>query len=158
MSHKKQKTIIGWTEYVDFPKWGISGLKGKIDTGARSSALHVEDVEEIEGGKRVRFHVVLTRGKKPRRLELTAPVSKHARVRSSTGVYSHRYFIKALVRIGPVEKEIEVSLVSRKSMIFRMLIGRKALEKDFLIDVNKRYLLGRREKLIVRNPLSKDHS
>ena len=155
MPLRKTKTLIGWTEYIDFPDWGIHGLKAKVDTGARSSALHVEDIEEIDGGKRVRFHVILSRKNTKSRLEVEAPVLKKAKVRSSTGVYRQRYFVKTRIRMGDVEKDIELSLVSREKMLFRMLLGRKSLENDFLIDVNRRYALGRREKLIVRRAKKK---
>lgn len=131
------KEIIGWTEYIDFPVWGIKGIKAKIDTGARSSALHVEDLKELPGGW-VEFDVIIDRRKSHRRVGVRCRVIKWARVRSSTGVYTRRCFVKAKIRIAHVEKEIEVSLVSREAMLFRMLLGRKALEDDFLVDVNHR--------------------
>lgn len=132
-----EKLVIGWSEYIDFPEWEIRGLKAKIDTGARTSALHVEDLETLPGN-RVRFKVILHRKFNDRHVPVTARVSKWTKVRSSTGVYSRRPFIKTRIRIGSVEKEIEVSLVSREKMLFRMLLGRKALERDFLVDVSKR--------------------
>ncbi len=144
MKKPSKKTVIGWSEYIDLPDWKIIGLKAKIDTGARTSALHVEDIEKLPGNK-VRFHVVLSR-KKPRRIAVIAKVVKYARVRSSTGEYKHRYFVKTKLRMGAVEKEIDVSLVSREDMMFRMLIGRKALEKDFVVDVSHRSLTRERGK------------
>ena len=132
-----KKTIIGWTEYIDFPDWEISAVRAKVDTGARTSALHVENLEELDDG-RVRFDVI-TRRKKPwRRRTVESDVLKWARVRSSTGVYRKRCFVLTRIRIGEVEKEIEISLVSREKMLFRMLLGRKALEHDFVVDVSKR--------------------
>lgn len=138
-----RKTIIGWTEYINFPDWEIAAVRAKVDTGARTSALHVENLEELENG-RVRFDVI-TRRKKPwRRRTVECDVLKWARVRSSTGVYRKRCFVLARIRIGEVEKEIEVSLVSREKMLFRMLLGRKALEHDFVVDVTKRTVVSRR--------------
>lgn len=146
------KTVIGWSEYLDFPEWGIRGLKAKVDTGARTSALHVEDLEVI-GHDRVRFDVIISSRKPFRYRTVECRIVKWGRVRSSTGEYSERCFVSTLVRIGPVEKEIEVSLVSREKMLFRMLLGRKALEHDFLVDVGRRSLLTqrppRRKKKIV---------
>lgn len=139
------KTVIGWTEAVDFVDWGIAGLRAKVDTGARSSALHVEDLELL-AGDRVRFHVILSRVNSRRRVEVVAPITKWAKVRSSNGAYHRRCFVKTKVRIGHVEKVIEVSLVSREKMVFRMLLGRKALEHDFLVDVSKRSELGAKPK------------
>ena len=139
-----RKTIIGWTEYIDLLDWDIDDVKAKVDTGARTSALHVENLRETEPGW-VEFYVVLTtKGTRVRR-RVHAEVLKWARVRSSTGDYKWRGFVRTSIKIGPVVKEIEISLVSREKMLFRMLLGRKALEKDFVVDVSKRSLLGKPE-------------
>jgi hypothetical protein len=141
-----EKAIIGWSEYVDLPDWDIDRLKAKIDTGARTSALHVESLEEMPNGK-VRFEVIHGTRRSPRRTTVISTVVKWARVRSSNGHFQHRCFVRTRVRIGQVCKDVEVSLVSREKMLFRMLIGRKALESDFLVNVSKRTLLtGRRKK------------
>jgi len=143
--HPESRTVIGWSEYVDFPEWGITGMRAKVDTGARTSALHVEDIESLGDG-RVRFRVIT--GRKPpfRHIEVCAPVVKWGRVRSSTGHYTVRCFVKTRIRLGPVEKEIELSLVSRERMLYRMLLGRRALARDFLVDVSRRRVLGERVK------------
>ncbi|RJP19989.1 MAG: ATP-dependent zinc protease [Candidatus Omnitrophota bacterium] len=140
---KKPQILIGWTESVDFPEWNIRDVKAKVDTGARTSALHVENPEKLPNGI-VRFFVVLSRKNPDNRIEIHAPIVKEARVRSSTGKYTTRCFVKTRIRIGPVEKEIELSLVSREKMIFRMLLGRKALEKDFIVDVSKKHVMGKK--------------
>jgi len=140
MNSARSKTVVGWTEYVGFPDWEIKSVQAKVDTGARTSALHVENLEELDDG-RVRFDVI-TRRKKPwRRRTVECDVVKWARVRSSTGVYCERCFVLTRIRIGEVEKEIEISLVSREKMLFRMLLGRKALEHDFVVDVSKRAVI-----------------
>lgn len=136
---KKDKITVGWVETVQFSDWGIDGVDAKVDTGARSSALHVDDIKMLPN-QRVGFTVVLCRNDKTKRIRVTAPLLKIARVRSSTGKYSKRCFVKTHVRIGPVEKEIEISLVSREKMIYRMLIGRRALEHDFIVDVSRRHI------------------
>ena len=137
---KPEKHIVGWSEYIDLPDWGIYGLKAKMDTGARSSALHVEDLRELKGD-RVSFRVILNRKKRMHFVKVRTRVERWSRVRSSTGKYTLRCFVRTTMRVGPVEKEIELSLVSREHMLFRMLIGRKSLEKDFLIDAGRRNLL-----------------
>lgn len=141
----QHKTIIGWSEYVSLPEWGITQLHAKVDTGARTSALHVEDIEPVGDG-RVRFHVVMSRKHAHKRLAVTAPVLKWGRVRSSTGHYSLRCFVRTRIRIGDVEKEIDISLVSREKMLHRMLVGRTALEHQFLVDVGKRRTIGKRRR------------
>lgn len=127
------RVLIGWNEYVDIPEWGIARLRAKVDTGAKSSALHVENIQELTRG-RVRFDVVLHRVKRDRRVRVSTRISRRGRVRSSTGHYESRIFVVAPVRIGPVERRVEVSLVDRGRMIFRMLLGRTALAGAFLID------------------------
>lgn len=139
-AQRREKAVIGWSEPVEFVDWGIGRIRAKVDTGARSSALHVEDLEELPDG-RVRFSVVRSRREKRPPVAVVAEVVKWARVRSSTGQYRRRCFVRTRVRLGPVEKEIEISLVSREKMIFRMLLGRKALEHDFVVDVSRKNAL-----------------
>ncbi|MET0790699.1 MAG: RimK/LysX family protein [Polyangiaceae bacterium] len=132
--------VIGVTEYVDIPEWRIARLRAKIDTGARSSALHVENIRELGSG-RVRFDVRLSRNESERRVTVEARVSRRGHVRPSSGELEARIFVAVRVRIGPVEREIELSLVDRGRMIFRMLIGRRALAHAFLVDPSRRYVL-----------------
>ena len=132
--------VIGVTEYVDIPEWRILSLRAKIDTGARASALHVENIRELGSGW-VRFDVRLSRNQSERRVTVEAPIARRGRVRPSSGVLEVRIFVAITVRIGPVEREIELSLVDRGRMIFRMLIGRRALAHAFLIDPSRRYVL-----------------
>ena len=134
-----RQTLIGWNELIDLPAWNVKRLRAKIDTGARSSALHVTDLRVLPDD-RVAFDVVLDRKKSHRRRQVVAPVTRVSRVRSSTGKYTRRYFVKTLLRLGEVEKTIEVSLVDREEMLFRMLLGRTALSHDFLIDPGRRRL------------------
>lgn len=131
---------IGWRELVDFPDWGIKGVEAKIDTGARTSALHVEDITRLKGD-RVRFHVILSRDNPKARVEAEAPIVRTARIRSSTGHLQVRYVVSATIRLGPHKRKIEVSLVRRHEMICRMLLGRTALG-GFLIDCGLRYVYG----------------
>jgi len=132
--------VIGLAEYVDIPSWRIAGLRAKVDTGARSSALHVENLRELSRG-RVRFDVRLHRLKSERRVTVEAPIVRRARVRASTGVASSRIFVAVTVRIGAVVQEIELGLVDRANMLYRMLLGRMALANHFLVDPSRRYLL-----------------
>jgi hypothetical protein len=134
--------VIGWNEVVDLPDWGVRGLRAKVDTGARTSALHVDNVQELARG-RVFFDVVLDRAKSHRRVHVVTRVRRRTRVRSSTGHWTTRPVVAARLRLGPVEREIELSLVSRQPMRFRMLIGRSALAGAFRIDPARRGLLER---------------
>jgi hypothetical protein len=133
--------VVGWTEYVALPDWGIPAVRAKMDTGARSSALHVEDIEPVGSGH-VAFDVVIDRKRSHRRKRVTARVRRRSRVRSSNGQYDTRLFVATRMRLGPIEREVEFSLVDRTHMIHRVLLGRTALEHVF-VDVSHRYLLGR---------------
>ena len=135
------RLVIGWNEYVELPEWRIRGLHAKMDTGARSSALHVENIRALARG-RVSFDVVLHRSKRDRRVSVETRIVRRARVRSSTGHYTRRIFVETAVKIGPIERTVEMSLVDRERMIFRMLLGRTALA-GFLIDVSHGATLGR---------------
>ena len=141
----KTKHVIGWTEYIDFPLWDIVGLEAKVDTGARSSAIHVANLEAITHD-RVRFEIMTGRKRPFRRKTVESKILKWSRVRSSTGVYTERCFVLAPVKIGPVVKTIEISLVCREKMQFRMLLGRTAIEHDFVVDVSKRKVITSRPK------------
>jgi hypothetical protein len=141
MRKRAEPRIIGVAEYVDFPAWGIRQLSARVDTGAETSALHVENIREL-GASRVRFEVRLRRLDSDARVTVEAKVSRRATVRSSTGQRDVRLFVKALVRLGGSETQIEVGLVDRRHMLYRMLLGRSALAHGFLVDVTKRYALG----------------
>lgn len=138
---RSEPRIIGVAEFVDFPDWGVKSLRARIDTGARTSALHVENVRLL-AGSRVRFDVRLRRDDPSARVTVETKVSRKAPVRSSTGEAAARLFVKAHVRLGGREHLIEVGLVDRRHMLYRMLLGRSALERRFLVDVSRRYALG----------------
>lgn len=142
---RDEPIVIGFAEFVDFPKWGIIGLRGKIDTGAKTSALHVSNIRELGNG-RVGFDVRLHRRRVDRTVHVEAKILRRGRVRPSSGDVQTRLFVTATLRIGVVEREIEVSLVDRENMIFRMLVGRTAIPPGFLVDPTRRYVLTRRSR------------
>jgi ribosomal protein S6--L-glutamate ligase len=141
----KQRTTIGWNEFVAFPDWGVRKLTAKVDTGARTSALHVEHVRVLTRG-RISFEVVVDRARRDRHVPVVARISRRARVRSSNGEFESRYFVETEISIGPVTKTIEISLVNRAAMNHRMLLGRTALARDFVVDVSRRHLLDPKRK------------
>lgn len=156
-----QPLVIGWKERIDFPDWHVNNIIAKSDTGARTGAIDITEVEEVADGM-VRFIVRLHRTSGDVSRRVTAKISRRSRVRSAFGHAHDRLFIETVVRIGTVEKTIELGLVSRKKMICRVLLGRKALEGDFLVDSKRRYLLSKprkRKKLPgSANPTSKKDS
>jgi hypothetical protein len=138
---KSSPTIIGWKERARFPDWHVRNLIIKADTGARTGAIDVADLEELPGD-RVRFQVRLNRktGRLSRAIE--TDVVRRATVRGATGHAHDRLFVETTLRLGPVKKKIELSLVCRRRMLCRVLLGRRALEGDFLVDSGAKYLLG----------------
>jgi hypothetical protein len=146
---------FGWREHVDLPAWGIRRLRAKLDTGARTSALHVEDVEELDpdpevrwtvtGGDPslpvVRFHVLTGPRAAPRRIEVVAPVIGHSVIRDTRARPERRPIVRTRVVCGPLDREVEVSLTDRTGMNFRMLLGRLALEGAALVDPSRGFLV-----------------
>lgn len=136
---------IGWVEYIDFPDWGLFGVKAKSDTGARTSVLDVSRWEDLGNGH-VRFEAVLTRDEEKQTTTIVAPIRRKTHVKSSFGSGRDRITVEAKVRIGPVEKTIEVGLASRKKLTCRALLGRTALKGDFVVDPGRSYLFGGKRK------------
>ena len=145
MAHKKLK-IIGWKETVDLPDWGIESIIAKSDTGARRSALDVCNVVELPN-QQIQFDIVLDRKDRSRTRTVVAPIDHQTHVRSSNGEQHERYFVRTRVVIHGRTKEVEFSLVSRESMVCRILLGRKALEGDFLVDSSLKHVSGPRRKV-----------
>jgi hypothetical protein len=140
LAARSRRLVIGLAEYVDLPEWRVLRLRAKVDTGARTSALHVENLRELPGG-RVRFDVRLHRDRPERRITIEAPISRRGRVRSSSGWSEVRVFVATTLRIGNVALRAEFGLVDRARMIYRLLLGRTALGARFLVDPSQRYLL-----------------
>lgn len=127
---------------VALPAWDIPKIRAKIDTGARTSAIHVSAVEDLPG-ERVRFQVVLREQPRRRSQWVEAPIARRSVVKPSSGDRQDRVVCVTPMLLGGVEREIEVSLVCRQGMLCRMLVGRRAIAGDFLVDPDRRYLLGR---------------
>ncbi|MCH6258942.1 RimK/LysX family protein [Puniceicoccaceae bacterium K14] len=142
-------TTIGWKESIDLPEWGIAHLTAKADTGARRSAIDVKKIKELPNNQ-VQFDIVLHREDRDITQTVITDIAHQTHVRSSNGQQHERYFVKTVVTIGEQSKTIELSLVDRKAMTCRMLLGRKALEGDFLVDSSQTYLSRTEKKLKVR--------
>ena len=137
--------IIGWREMISLPDWQVGRIRAKTDTGARISALDVIDVEKLPG-RRVRFHVATRRSNRERRIAVVARIVRETLIRSSHGQSAHRYVVRTRMRIGPVVREADISLVCRKHMLCRALIGRQVLGHDLLVDASRRYVLSKPPK------------
>ena len=136
--------VVGWKEYVALPELGISSLKAKIDTGARTSSLHVTAIRRLAGRDDGEAELEITIAPDRRRPErlVRARVHQLARIRvTDSGGHSElRPVIETLLVVGPVTKRVRVTLADRSSMLFRMILGRKAIEGAFVVDVSRKYL------------------
>lgn len=131
--------ILGWREYVDLPEWGVAGLRCKIDTGARTSALHVENlVRELDGS--LGFDLILREHPERRAVRVRAPQVRVSKVKPKPGLLEERPVVRTQLRIGDQEWTTEFSLVERRGMLCRALLGRRAFEGRFLVDAAARYL------------------
>jgi predicted deacylase len=142
------KVRVGWVEHVTLPDLAIARLKAKIDTGARTSALHVARMRTVDtaGGPQRRPILEITvpsggRGRKPQRVR--AAVRSYAVVRDTSGRMERRPVIETALQLGPIKRRIEVTLTYRGDMLFPMLIGRTALGSGIVVDPARRYLLGK---------------
>jgi len=136
MSDTAKPFILGRTEWVGLPDLGLPAIKARIDTGARTSALHAHLIEPFgpASAPMVRFTVQPLPTKPEIEIACSAPVVGRRDVTSSNGDTECRYVIRAHIAIGPREWPIEITLTNRESMTYRMLLGRQALRGDMLVE------------------------
>lgn len=141
----QSKRIIGWREWITFPDFGGIRIKAKIDTGARTSALHAANINVFE--ENGRQTVAFDMHPRPRRPEqavrCTAPLIARRRIRNSGGQDTFRYIIEANIELGDHVWPIEISLTQRDRLQLSMLVGRTALADRYLVDPLKSYLHGK---------------
>lgn len=139
-----QKTIIGWREWIALPDLAIPYIKAKVDTGAKTSALHAFYVESFErdGKPWVRFGVHPLQASLGQVIECEAPVKDVRRVTDSGGHAEMRPVIETTMVVQGEMRLIELTLTDRETMMFRMLLGRSALKRRFVVDSGKSFLLG----------------
>lgn len=145
MERDQELPIVGWRERVDLPEWGMRRVRAKIDTGARTSAIDVAQIEELPGG-RIRFEVVSRVRPERRTRWVEATPVRVSTVKPSHGEAQQRYVCVTRVRVGEIEREIEISLVCRQGMLCRMLLGRTAVDGVALVNPGKKYLLTSRTR------------
>lgn len=140
----KERLVLGWREWLALPELGITAIKAKVDTGARTSALHAFQVELYRrtGGHWVRFAIHPLQRRADQIVQCTARVIDQRLVSDSGGHRERRYVINTPVRIAERELPIEITLTDRDTMKFRMLLGRTALRNGFLVDPKRSYLTG----------------
>ena len=139
--------VLGWREWVALPELGIERIKAKVDTGARTSALHAFDVELVEedGQKIVKFSIHPKQKDLNAVIQCQAPLFDEREVRDSGGHTEKRYVIESSILIGSAVHKVEMTLTNRDSMGFRMLLGRTTMKGHYLVDTGKSYLTGPRK-------------
>jgi hypothetical protein len=139
------RTPLGWREWIELPDLQIPRIKAKIDTGARTSALHAFHVEPFtrEGQPWVRFAIHPLQGDTDRQVECEAAVKDRRVVRDSGGHEELRYVIDTEVKIGEDRFRAEMTLTDRDTMAFRVLLGRTALRARYVIHPGRSYLQGK---------------
>jgi hypothetical protein len=140
-AHSKTK-VIGWREWVSLPELGILALKVKVDSGARTSALHATKIrylEKLDGQTWVSF--LVTKQRRPRKtVRVRAPLVEQRLVKSSLGHASVRPVIRTAIQLGSELWPIEITLVNRDPMGFRMLLGRRAIKGRYLIHPTRSFI------------------
>lgn len=139
----KTYPLMGWREWVSFPELGIDKIKAKIDTGARTSALHAFSIKvsESNGRMRIQFDIHPLQHNTNQIITCSADVIDKRLVTDSGGHTEERYVIATPIMIATFIWTIEVTLTERENMLFRMLLGRNAIKKRFVINPARSFLI-----------------
>lgn len=144
-SARPEKPVLGWREWLGVPELGIVSVKAKVDTGARSSSMHAENIEifERDGARFVAFELehsseLILRGGGPHRVHL--PLFDLRWITSSNGHRQKRPIVRTLIELGGQSWPVEMSLGPRGMMGFPMLLGRQAVRRRFVVDPGRSFM------------------
>jgi len=142
----KEMRTFGWREWVQLPELGLRNIKAKVDTGARTSALHAFEVRSFEedGRNRVEFKIHPNQKDNETVAVCTANVIDERTVTDSGGHKEKRWVIETPIRIGDQTWLIELTLTARDDMLFRMLLGRTAFRGRAVVDSSRSYRVGKK--------------
>ena len=149
MSKEIAKKIIGWKEWCSLDSIALPAIKGKVDTGAKTSAIHAFNIEcfFIEDIEYVKFDIHPLQKNKKFKRSCIARIIDRRMVSDSSGKKEKRIVIKSNLRLGTRKASIELTLTNRDSMAFRMLIGRETLAQlKTIVDVSKSFLQGKKKR------------
>ncbi|WP_170421116.1 ATP-dependent zinc protease family protein [Ruegeria arenilitoris] len=130
--------VIGWMEYIDLPDLPLNDIKAKIDTGARTSALHATDIRRFQrdGHHWVSFLTEVPGGEGMIRIE--APIKERRNIKNTSGIPESRIVIRTTIRLGDETWPLDLSLTDRTNMTFQMIVGRAALKNHAIAVHTKR--------------------
>lgn len=145
-------TIIGAEEWCKFPSLGIPAIKARVDSGAKTSSLHAFNIEKFikDTDTWVRFEIHPLQKDKKVTIKCEAQIIDKRKVKSTSGISEKRFVIQVPLCIGEDTWDVEVTLTNRDSMGYRMLLGREAMLNRFLIDPSSSFLMGDREKELLK--------
>lgn len=140
----QNKVILGSEEWCAFPELGIPTIKARVDSGAKTSAMHAINIAPFikNDANWVKFDINPIQNNIKTIIHCEAPLVDKRIVKSSSGFREHRYVIQTSIKLGDVKWPIEMTLTNRDSMGFRMLLGREAMSGRVLVDPEEKYMLG----------------
>jgi hypothetical protein len=146
---KKEKLVVGWREWVSLPDLNLHHIKAKIDTGARTSALHAFSVRgyKKKGVHRVKFLIHPFQSRSDIVKECDAKIVDERWVTDSGGHREKRYVILTTLVMGDEAWDIEMTLTNRDTMKFRMLLGRTAMHGKVMVNPGRSFLVGKKPKI-----------
>lgn len=146
---KRDRITLGWREWLSLPDLGIEDILAKVDTGAKTSALHTFYIDDFErdGQQWLRFGLHPSRHSDRDAVHCEAPVKEQREVTDSGGHVENRYVIETTFKVGEQQFTAEVTLTNRDNMKYRILLGRNALRRRFVVDPARSYRLGKREDI-----------
>ncbi|MBT8124605.1 MAG: ATP-dependent zinc protease [Gammaproteobacteria bacterium] len=141
-------SVIGWREWVALPDLKIDQIKCKVDTGAKTSALHAYFIEPFKksGCEYVRFGMHPVQKNSDTEVICTSKVHDKREITDSGGHREKRYVILTTIKLGQHNWQAEVTLTDRETMLFRMLLGRDAIKNQFIVNPARSYLIGKKRK------------
>ena len=145
---KEDMLVLGWREWTSLPELGINRIKAKVDTGARTSALHAFEVRPfVENNiQRVEFKIHPRQYNKEKVVVCVADILDERSVTDSGGHKENRWVIKTPLMIGQHSWPIEITLTAREDMRFRMLLGRTAIRGRAQVDPSRSYIVGKKRR------------